>query len=719
MNAPAAAAVSAASATRRFLARSGREALRLVREAFGEDAVIVSNRMTGAGVEIVASAPAAVPVPVPVQPPTPVPASAAPAARSEPGDAVLQELLSMRSMIEEQLAGRVWTEEQRRDPLRGHLLRLLLGAGFSTRLARATLAELPAGLAHAQGLMWLKDELARRLPAITSDDGLLGEGGVYALVGPTGVGKTTTTAKLAARCVVRFGPQRLALVTTDSFRIGAYEQLRIYGEILGVPVHAVKDAGDLRLVLQHLRDKHVVLIDTVGMSQRDRALTDQIAMLRDAPRPVRRLLLLNATSHGDTLDEVVQAYQGQDLAGCILTKADEATHPGAAIDTVIRHGLPVHYVSAGQKVPEHLELPQPAQLVEGLFRADSRTALFVPGEVGVHEHLAPLRNEADVALAQSQAQRLQAQCRQLVRALAHDAQEVAGHASTLAAAGIGFEQAQALWREMAGQPQPASPAPDLAGECAAHVLATRATDCVLLLSDLNGLPVAAASREQVQAREDFGRQVVMLLDAPPLAEGEVPWVARAFARQRVRTEYGDGVKLAGLAQGLAFDEPQAMQWRGRCARRSIAHTRVALSTDGPLLRLVVERIADARTGELLAQRFVLASAALVAQPAQVLQWNTWRTAARPCLRLLEDARQQLAAGAFAGAAPVTSLRLAQAVTTVWRLHQAAGEWAAPVRALLAQLAGRRIRAGRGVPAPVLFEGLGKLCVLLDALAATP
>src|SRR5262249_9518351 len=159
--------------------------------------------------------------------------------------------------------------------------------------------------------------------------------------------------------------------------------------ILGVPVHAVKDGVDLRLVLEDLRDRHMVLIDTVGMSQRDRAVADQIAMLCDAQRPVRRLLLLNATSHGDTLDEVVHAYRGHDRAGCIPTKADEATHPGAALDTVIRHGLSLHYVSAGQKVPEHLELPQPAQLVEALFRSRSRTALFVPGELDVQEQLAP------------------------------------------------------------------------------------------------------------------------------------------------------------------------------------------------------------------------------------------------------------------------------------------------------------------------------------------
>lgn len=161
-----------------------------------------------------------------------------------------------------------------------------------------------------------------------SEDALMERGGVFALMGPTGVGKTTTTAKLAARCVMRFGASKVALLTTDSYRIGAHEQLRIFGKILGVSVHAVKDAADLQLALSELRNKHIVLIDTIGMSQRDRMVSDQIAMLCGAGHPVQRILLLNATSHGDTLNEVVQAYKSAPdqppLAGCILTKLDES-----------------------------------------------------------------------------------------------------------------------------------------------------------------------------------------------------------------------------------------------------------------------------------------------------------------------------------------------------------------------------------------------------------
>ena len=267
--------------------------------------------------------------------------------------------------------------------MRGRLLRTLLGAGFSARLSKAMLEKLPTGQSYAQGMAFARSELMRaRAGASRTRMRCSPQGGVYALMGPTGVGKTTTTAKLAARCVMRFGADKLALVTTDSYRIGAYEQLRIYGQILNVPVYAVKDAADLHLVLQDLRDKHMVLIDTVGMSQRDRAVSEQIAMLCSSHRPVKRLLLLNATSHGDTLNEVVHAYRhggaGNELAGCIFTKVDEATHPGALIDTVIRHRLPVHYISSGQKVPENLMPAERAQLVDSVFQPRRHNALFVP-----------------------------------------------------------------------------------------------------------------------------------------------------------------------------------------------------------------------------------------------------------------------------------------------------------------------------------------------------
>ncbi len=150
----------------------------------------------------------------------------------------------------------------------------MLEAGFSGQLARRLTSELSAEMGLEEGRKWLMSALNRRLRTLGNEGDLIDRGGVYALVGPTGVGKTTTTAKLAARCVVRYGADKVALLTTDSYRIGAHEQLRIYGRILGVPVHVVRDGDDLRHTLADLKEKHMVLIDTVGMSQRDRMVAD-------------------------------------------------------------------------------------------------------------------------------------------------------------------------------------------------------------------------------------------------------------------------------------------------------------------------------------------------------------------------------------------------------------------------------------------------------------
>ncbi|WP_321821667.1 MULTISPECIES: flagellar biosynthesis protein FlhF [unclassified Burkholderia] len=305
-------------------------------------------------------------------------------------DTVMHELGAMRGMMEAQFDSLMWHDRQRRSPVHGALTRHLFSAGFSAQLVRMLVDNLPSGdgaQTFEQAADWAQSVLAANLPVLGSEDALMERGGVFALMGPTGVGKTTTTAKLAARCVMRFGASKVALLTTDSYRIGGHEQLRIFGKILGVPVHAVKDAGDLELALSELRNKHIVLIDTIGMSQRDRALSDQIAMLHGANAPVQRLLLLNATSHGDTLNEVVQAYRSAadhphaahpDLAGCILTKLDEATHLGGVLDTVIRYKLPVHYVSTGQKVPENLYVASTKFLLKSAFCVPRDGSPFVP-----------------------------------------------------------------------------------------------------------------------------------------------------------------------------------------------------------------------------------------------------------------------------------------------------------------------------------------------------
>jgi flagellar biosynthesis protein FlhF len=329
--------------------------------------------------ELRAEAAEPAPAPAPAPRPSPREEARAPAIAAAPADPervraleaansrLMDEVGAIRGLLERQLAGFAWGELTRGAPVRAQIMSDLLEAGFSAALARDLTAAVAADATLESARNQIRAQITRRLLTLDSESDLIERGGVYALVGPTGVGKTTTTAKLAARCVVRHGADRLALITTDGYRIGAHEQLRIYGRILGVTVHAVRDASDLRRTLQDLSEKHMVLIDTIGMSQRDKMVADQAAMLSGAGC-VRRLLLLNATSRGDTLEDVVKAYEGPDLAGCILSKSDEAASLAPALDVAIRHELRTYYIANGQRVPEDLHLPSRSWLAHRALR---------------------------------------------------------------------------------------------------------------------------------------------------------------------------------------------------------------------------------------------------------------------------------------------------------------------------------------------------------------
>ncbi len=408
---------------KKFTAQTSREALRKVREALGPDAVILSNRAISGGVEILALASediSSLATPsveqeiltepeMPQFTARPQSAAATPkktetlaesmadslelarltAVRKENAMAagaksnghdmheVMNEIRAMRSMMETQLAEIAWSGTQKREPQKALVLREMLAAGFSASLSRFLTEKLPQVGTEVEAMRWLKTVLERNLSTMNNENEILEKGGVFALVGPTGVGKTTNTAKLAARCVMRHGTEKLALITTDGYRIGGHEQLRIYGKILGVMVHSVKDEADLRIALRELRGKHTVLIDTVGVSQRDQMVSEQVAMLSGAGVNVQRLLCLNATSTGETLSEVVRAYQGTGLTGCIMTKLDEAATIGNVLDVIIRAKLNLYYVSNGQRVPEDLHLGDRAYLIDRAFKHQRESAPYL------------------------------------------------------------------------------------------------------------------------------------------------------------------------------------------------------------------------------------------------------------------------------------------------------------------------------------------------------
>ncbi|QOJ09961.1 flagellar biosynthesis protein FlhF [Nitrosomonas sp. H1_AOB3] len=382
---------------RKFLAATSHEVLRKVKDELGPDAVILSNKQVPGGIEIMALAgkdissltsdtppeatsPAVKTAAAPRQKPAPE-KKQAPPVQKQPAVAdiqsanILQEIHAMRQLLEEQLITMGWSNFSQRDPGGMKVLRTLLSAGFSPLLSRHLLEKLPADRDFEQSLKKTIALLTLNLRT-TAGDEIIEQGGIYALIGPTGVGKTTTTAKLAARAVIRHGADKVALLTTDSYRIGGHEQLRIYGKLLGISVRSIKDIDDLQLMLHELRGKHMVLIDTVGMSQRDQMLAEQITMLSQCGTEVKHLLLLNATSSGDTLDEVISAYQQHGIHGCIITKVDEAASLGIALDAVIRRKLVLHYVTNGQKVPEDLHEANSRYLLHRIFKPSAENSPF-------------------------------------------------------------------------------------------------------------------------------------------------------------------------------------------------------------------------------------------------------------------------------------------------------------------------------------------------------
>jgi flagellar biosynthesis protein FlhF len=282
---------------------------------------------------------------------------------------MLNEMREMRRSVETQLTTISWSNIT---PEKSKILNKLLGTGFCAALSRHLVEKLPENLSDIESLNWIKAVLTKNLNTIENESEVLDQGGIFALIGPTGVGKTTTVAKLAARYVMKHGTQNLGIITTDAYRVGGYEQLRIYGKILGVMVHAVKDEDDLKIALNELQNKHTILIDTVGVSQRDQMVAEQISMLSNTNSSIKRLLCVNATSTGETLADVVRAYKGNSLDGCIITKTDEAVTIGNALDTIIREKLKLYYTTDGQRVPEDIHLADKQALIEGAFQESNK-----------------------------------------------------------------------------------------------------------------------------------------------------------------------------------------------------------------------------------------------------------------------------------------------------------------------------------------------------------
>lgn len=262
------------------------------------------------------------------------------------------ELSSLRDLVESQLSGLVWKENAKKAPLRTQVLRNLARLGIAPDVASIVVNRLEPVKDVQQAWRSPLNELAQLIPV--HDDPLLREGGTVALIGPTGVGKTTTIAKIAARYAMQHGSEEIALICADAYRIGAKEHLTAFGNIIGVKVHSAGTSAELGELLDRLRSKRLILIDTEGMSQRDMDLSSRLAAYGGNEERVRFYLTLSAASQESGLDETVRSFSRVPLAGTIVTKIDEAGQLGCVISTLIRHDLRLSWLSNGQRIPDDL-----------------------------------------------------------------------------------------------------------------------------------------------------------------------------------------------------------------------------------------------------------------------------------------------------------------------------------------------------------------------------
>ncbi len=384
---------------KRFIAASMQEAMQQVGDSLGPDALILSNRKTEDGVEVIAAVDyeadlldagieeveaAAPPPPIEtITAPAPAPANeTAPVADTSALEHMQSEIRALRSMLEVPLAQLGWDEVRRREPVRAAVVERLEAMQVHRVVANTIADRVTETQDDRQGWGEALSQFAGMLPV--DNDRLMDEGGIVALVGPTGVGKTTTIAKLAARFAMQHGRRHIALVTMDHYRIGAHEQLRTYGKLLGVPVHIAEDSDELNAVINQMHDRKLILIDTAGTSQHDPDLQDKFSILDTGDRPLQRYLVLSAAGQTAVTDDIVNAFSVLCPDKCVLTKLDEATGIGGVLSVLVKHGLPVTWTGNGQQVPDDLQAADAERLVLQAEDMAGRTADIHTDEAWLH-----------------------------------------------------------------------------------------------------------------------------------------------------------------------------------------------------------------------------------------------------------------------------------------------------------------------------------------------
>lgn len=295
-------------------------------------------------------------------PPRPSRSSSASAHSDIQTDVLLAELKKMRGLMRSQLFS---LARQQPETAAQALMQRLRGAGFSATLVRRLLEKIPANADQAGAEAWVRQLMAKVIRMDAPHRRILERGGIHALVGPTGVGKTTTVAKLAARFALRHGSDAVGLVTLDTYRIGAHDQLRTFGRLLGIPVSVAHDAAGLATFMSENVNRKLILIDTVGVGQRDERLP--VLIDSTASAAIRKLLVLNAAAQPEALEDVVKAYRVGPRGGIVVSKIDEAVKLGGVVDCLVRHRLPLIGLADGQRVPEDWRDPDASVLIRKAF----------------------------------------------------------------------------------------------------------------------------------------------------------------------------------------------------------------------------------------------------------------------------------------------------------------------------------------------------------------
>ena len=407
----------------KFTAANSADALKMVREKMGSDALVLATRDVPEGVEIVAISPDAlahlamqrphpaspvsgpavgeVVAPTPsfnsiassiANPPTPASGSTpdvgglviadviqtesrsnvvdhqlgvdpVPSASTEQSPRVeklIAEVEEVKKMLQSHLAGNYWGNLQQQSASAAEVTKALLSAGFSPKLCTQLMQDLDGSNSVTTLLGMAQKKLEQMIHTI-DPIAAFDQGGVFAFIGPTGVGKTTTVAKVAARCVLRYGRNQVALLSTDTYRIGAQEQLKVFARILGLPVISLRDSEDLASKLQELSQRRIILLDTAGVNQRDVLMVEQSQLLKEGSRHAHRILVMSSTTDLRTQEDVITLHNQASkeanqtgILGAIITKTDEAAQIAPVLDSLIRHDLPLMFLSNGQRVPEDL-----------------------------------------------------------------------------------------------------------------------------------------------------------------------------------------------------------------------------------------------------------------------------------------------------------------------------------------------------------------------------